>query len=99
MAITLSLRPELESRLSAEAGRAGLEPAAYVEQMLERELELQEFDLDAFFALPRAEQDRILRAAVEDAAPLYAADLALPVEERELTAFTALDGEDFLDSD
>ena len=38
-----------------------------------------------------------MKAAAEDAAPLYAADLALPADERELTAFTALDGEPFYD--
>lgn len=47
--------------------------------------------------LPRAERSRYLAAAAEKAAPVYAEDLAKPVHERELTAFTALDGEPFLD--
>jgi hypothetical protein len=44
--------------------------------------------------MPIAERDRILRAQAERMAPLYEADLALPPHERELTAFTALDGVD-----
>jgi len=47
--------------------------------------------------LPSAERNRIMEQAAEAAAPEYEADLALPVAERELTAFTALDGEPFLD--
>ena len=53
--------------------------------------------MKTFLGLPREEQDRIMEAATADAAPLYNADLALPVSERELTAFTALDGNDFAD--
>jgi hypothetical protein len=64
---------------------------------IERDLSPREFDLNVFLALPREEQERQLAAAAEDAAPLYAADLALPVAERELTAFTTLDGEVFHD--
>ena len=44
-------------------------------------------------SLPADKRDAYLRAAAEDAAPLYEADLALPPSERELTALTALDGE------
>ncbi len=43
--------------------------------------------------MPREVQDAYLKAAAADAAPLYNADLALPPAERELTAFTILDGE------
>lgn len=57
------------------------------------EEEPREFDLTAYRALPKEERSRILRAQAEMAAAAYEADLALPVEERELTAFTALDGE------
>ena len=39
------------------------------------------------------ERGLYLRAAAADAAPLYNADFALPPAERELTAFTILDGE------
>ena len=50
-----------------------------------------------FLALPKEERQRRLRVMAEEAAPLYEADLALPVEERELTAFTAFDGDPFYD--
>ena len=40
----------------------------------------------------------LMAAAAEDAAELYDSDLALPPCERELTVFTALDGEPFLES-
>ncbi len=41
-----------------------------------------------------SERAPLLQAMAEEAAPLYAADLALPHHERELTAFSALDGAD-----
>jgi len=56
-------------------------------------------DAAYLLTLPRAQRRRILAAAAENAAPLYEADLALPVAERELTAFTALDGEPFLNNE
>lgn len=55
------------------------------------------YDAAMLLMLPRAERNRILASAAEAAAPEYEADLARPVAERELTAFTALDGEPFLD--
>ncbi len=45
-------------------------------------------DAAYLLTLPRAERHRILAEAAEAAAPEYEADLALPVAERELTAFT-----------
>ena len=56
-----------------------------------------QYDAATLLTLPRAERSRILALAAEAAAPEYEADLALPVAERELTAFTALDGEPFLE--
>ncbi len=41
--------------------------------------------------MPEAERDRILSEAAAHAAPLYEADLALPPEQRELTAITAIE--------
>jgi hypothetical protein len=55
------------------------------------------YDATTLLTLPRAERNQILALAAEAAAPEYEADLALPVAERELTAFTALDGEPFLE--
>lgn len=97
MALTIELTPDIENRLSAEAAKRGQQPTEFVAQLLERELKPKEFDLKAFSALSREQQDQILRAAAENAAPLYNADLERPVAERELTAFTALDGDDFVE--
>ena len=97
MTLTIDLTPEIEHRLSAEAARRGQQPTEFIAELLERELKPKEFDLKAFLALPREQQDKVLSAAAEDAAPLYNAELALPVAERELTAFTALDGDDFVE--
>jgi hypothetical protein len=54
-------------------------------------------DAAYLLTLSRAERNRLLAEAAEAAAPAYEADLALPVSERELTAFTALGGEPFLE--
>lgn len=59
----------------------------------------QATDAAYLLTLPRAERNRILAQAAESAAPEYEADLALPAAERELTAFTALDGELFVDGE
>lgn len=56
-------------------------------------------DAAYLLTLPRTERRRILASAAEVAAPFYEADLTRPSAERELTAFTALDGEPFMDSE
>ena len=96
MSFVIDLAPEIENRLSAEAARRGQPMSELVVQLLERELKPIEFDLEGFMTLPREEQDKVLSAAAEDAAPLYCADQALPSADRELTAFTALDGDAFV---
>lgn len=48
--------------------------------------------LQALRRLPAEERDRLLYEASLALAPLYNEDLAKPPHERELTAFTALDG-------
>ncbi len=58
---------------------------------------IERTDAAYLLTLPRAERNKILAKAAESAAPEYEADLARPVAERELTAFTALDGEPFLE--
>ena len=49
--------------------------------------------------LPSDEIDRILDRQWQFAARFYEEDMAKPVHERELTAFSALDGEPFYDDD
>lgn len=58
----------------------------------------RESDPAYLLTLPKADRDRIMEAQAARAAPLYEADLALPVAERELTAFTALDGDPILEN-
>jgi predicted DNA-binding protein len=99
MTLVIDLSPEIEHRLNVEAARKGQQPSEFVTHLLERELESKEFDLDALLALPRQEQERIMQKAFDDAASEYNADLARPAAQRELTAFTALDGDDFADSE
>ena len=48
--------------------------------------------------LTKKERAQILEAQARQAASFYEADLALPIEERELTAFTVLDSEDLTES-
>ena len=57
----------------------------------------READPAYLLSLPKAERNQIMEAQAALAAPLYEADLALPVSERELTAFTALDGDPILE--
>ena len=91
MSLLIDLTPEVETRLTERAEAEGKPLLEYVREALEILVTPREFDLDAFLALPREEQDRLLEEQAEAAAPMYEADLALPVHERELTAFSALD--------
>ena len=96
MTVTISLSAEMERRLCEQASKRGLRVGNYV---LEREMPANAVTARGLLALPTDERARFMAAAAEDAAPLYEADLALPAAERELTAFTALDGEESHDGD
>ncbi len=98
MTLTIELSPEEETRLNAEAAQRGLELSEYVRRVVQ-EAAPRRLTARELMRLPREERRKILEIAVESAAPLYAADLALPPIERELTAFTILDSEPFLDYD
>ena len=99
MSLVLELAPELESRLKVVAAQKGFAPNEFVARLIEQEVEPEvEAELPYLSArellkLPRSERGPYLRAAAAHAAPLYNTDLALPPAERELTAFTILDGE------
>lgn len=93
MSLYLELPPELEARLTADAASKGADPAEVVRTLVEKAYPPR-LTVAYLLTLPREEQNRLMSAAMEDAAPLYAADLALPPMERELTAFSALDGAD-----
>ena len=93
MSIYLELPPDVEARLTSDAENQGADPASVVRALVEKAYPPR-LTVARLLTLPRKEQDRLMAAAVEDAAPLYEADLALSPMERELTAFSALDGAD-----
>lgn len=106
----LELPLDLEEQLKENAAMRGLKVTDYLRQMVgepgrgAQRHELtgnadrpRESDPAYLLSLPLEERRRIMAAQFEAAAPLYAADLALPVAQRELTAFTALDGDPILE--
>jgi hypothetical protein len=103
MTLTIELTPEAEDRLSRAARRAGVRPEDFARSLIEALPIAAEMDLDRTYTarellkLPATERNSYLRAAAERAAAEYEADLALPETERELTAFSAVSGADFLD--
>lgn len=107
----LELPSDLETRLRERAAQRGQAVEDYLRLILDQPLDRsdsrdfagnadrpRESDPAYLLSLPKVERDRIMEAQAIHAAPLYEADLALPVAERELTAFTALDGEPFLEN-
>lgn len=90
----MTLTREQEAKLQRKAERLG-KPAALVLDELLAESEPSAPTARQLLALPKAERVRLLQAQAERAASEYESDLARPVSERELTAFTALDGEIF----
>ena len=95
MTVTLDLKPTVKASLAAVAKKSGQSIDEFLARKIEQLVKPHEYDLDALLALPRDEQDRRIRHAAELAADHYNADLARPVEQRDLTAFTALDSEDY----
>ncbi|HZO91895.1 MAG TPA: hypothetical protein VFB38_26490 [Chthonomonadaceae bacterium] len=95
LALTLTLQPEEQARLEAQAQQQGLPLEAYLQALIERLA--RPLDAHSLRALPRQERNRLLAQQAAEAVALYEADLARPVEQRELTAFTALDGDPVYD--
>ena len=94
--MSFMLTREQETKLQRKAERLGKPVEVVLNELLE-EQETPAPTARLLLALPKAERSRILRAQTERAAAEYEADLARPTAERELTAFTALDGEAFYD--
>ena len=94
--MSLTLTREQEANLQRKATRLGRPVEVVLNELLE-EQEPQAPTARQLLTLPKEERSRILRMQAEQAAAEYEADLARPVAERELTAFTALDGEAFYD--
>ncbi len=103
MVLTIEVGPEIEEKVRAQAARRGQKPEQYASELVagavcNADLDSEsEMDPRRIMQLPLEERRRILAAAADAMADLYAADLAPPVEQRELTAFTALDFEPFYD--
>ena len=99
--MSLTLTREQETKLQVKAARLGKSVEVVLNDFLE-EQEMQAPTALQLLAMPKAERNRILRAQAESASTEYETDLARPVAERELTAFTALDDEplhDYLTED
>lgn len=105
----LELPPDVEMQLREKAARNGQDVGDYLRQILGQRPysnpemagnvgRPREADPAYLLSLPKDERDRIVEAQAVLAAPLYEADLALPVADRELTAFTALDGDPILEN-
>jgi|GEM_PF-1056321 len=106
----LELPADIEDGLRETAARNGQDVTDYLRQILNGPVSNEErhepsgdagrpreSDPAYLLSLPLEERRRIMATQFDEAAPLYAADLALPIEQRELTAFTALDGDPVLE--
>jgi len=94
MTLTLELAPEVEIGLNETARRQGKTPEQLAGETLRASFAGQSLKYPTarqLLAMPAAERSRYLAEAAAHAAPLYAADLALPPEQRELTAISAID--------
>jgi len=96
----LELPADIEDGLRETAAHNGQDVTDYLRQILSGPVSSgerhkpsgdadrpRESDPAYLLSLPLEERRRIMAAQFDEAAPLYAADLALPVAERELTAF------------
>lgn len=96
----LELPLDLETRLREKAAQNGREVVDYLRQIVDGPISAangietdlvpashREADPGYLLSLPLEERNRILEAQAEKMAPLYEADLALPVDQRELIAW------------
>ena len=97
MSLVLELPAEVEARIRADASRTGKSANAYAVELVERAMQLDGkssiMDPREIMRLSIEDRRRILAMGAEAVADLYNEDLARPVADRELTAFTALDGD------
>jgi hypothetical protein len=90
LTLEVNLKPDDQARLTRCAKQSGMTLETYVQTIVEK---LGSSDVALLRSLSRADRNRVLSAQAIEAAALYEADLALPVKDRELTAFSALDGD------
>ncbi len=94
MTITLELGADVENGLAQSARREGKTPEQLASETLRANFAPQSIDYPTatqLLRMPKADRDRYLEEAAVHAAPLYEADLALPPEQRELTAPSAIE--------
>lgn len=94
MTLTLELAPDVETGLTETARRQGKTPEQLASETLRASFVPQIADYPTarkIRAMSEAERGHILSEAAAHAAPLYEADLALPPEQRALTAISAIE--------
>jgi len=95
LTLEVNLKPDDQARLANRAKRSGMTLETYVQTFVEK---LASSDVALLRSLSRVDRNRVLAAQAVEAASIYEADLALHVRDRELTAFSALDGDPVHDS-
>lgn len=90
LTLQVNLKPDDQARLANRAKRAGMTLETYVQTIVEK---LASSDVGFLRSSSRADRNRVLSAQAIEAAALYESDLALPPADRELTAFSAIDGD------
>lgn len=80
MTVTLDFPPVMEKLLREKAAYEGRDAESYVRQIVEMTL-ADESDPAYLLSLPLEERGKIMERQAALAAPLYNADLALPVAE------------------
>ena len=99
MTLTIDLPTELETLVRRAAADLDLDESDYVRRLIEREVLPRIPTAKELLALSPEERGPYLATAAKALEEDYRSDLSRPAAERELTAFTALDGEPFHEDD
>jgi hypothetical protein len=94
MSLVIEVPEDIAELLRSRAAERGEDVNQFAVSTLRNSLGKRSYTARELLAMPYEKQQEILRRQAERIAPLYEADLALPPSERELVAFTALDGVD-----
>lgn len=98
MTITIELNEEEAAKLIRLTEEQGASPADAFRSWLAAVPPTHHLSARELLRLPKKDRETYLRSAAEDAAPLYAADLARPDHEKELTAISSVAGRDYRDA-
>ena len=103
MTLTIELTRESEEKICSAARQAGINPIEYAKRLIDAIPLALPLDLNRRYSatellkLAPAERSHYLRVAADRAANEYELDLIRPAHERDLTAFSAVSGNDYLD--